>query len=84
MGPAATRRALRSKRLRGRRLKLPAGGPVQPVKVCTLFGAVAGKAGLKSSSSTAGDRACLEPGIPVLAWVQQHMKDAHRVVAMER
>jgi ParB family chromosome partitioning protein len=61
-----------------------AGGNVQPIKVRPIEGAAAGSPSFEIVFGHRRHQACLELGLPVLALVQQEMKDAELFVEMER
>src|SRR5690606_26125628 len=61
-----------------------AGGNVQPIKVRALAGGAGEGARWEIVFGHRRHRACLELGLPVLAMVQQDMKDADLFVEMER
>lgn len=61
-----------------------AGGNIQPIKVRPIANAPAGSAQWEIVYGHRRHRACLELGIPVLALIQQDMRDAELFVEMER
>jgi ParB family chromosome partitioning protein len=61
-----------------------AGGNVQPIKVRAVSGAATEEEGFEIVFGHRRHRACLDLGLPVLALVQNEMKDEELFVEMER